>query len=200
MTVMMKEKISEASQGEEEEHSTEWLKIFSQEAETEMTVALELAEEEEEDNIDFVDLCEELESLEREGDGANFHIQRAKLEAGEEAYQPGEQLEEAGDMSAGELAAAKLSQEEAEQQLDEETAELKSVAEWQLNAMRGENRKGDRVDLPIDKEEMQSRRLHKESQQVEQLEEVIEKIRRLDVEVSARRSQQREVEKRRNLP
>jgi hypothetical protein len=29
------------SQEEEDEHSTEWLKIFSQEAETEMTAALE---------------------------------------------------------------------------------------------------------------------------------------------------------------
>jgi hypothetical protein len=53
---------------EKDEHSKEWLKIFSQEAEKEMTAALELAaeeEEEEEDNIDFVDLCEEFESLEK---------------------------------------------------------------------------------------------------------------------------------------
>jgi hypothetical protein len=33
----------------------------------------------------------------------SFHIQRAKLEVGEEAYQPGEQLEEVGDMPAGEM-------------------------------------------------------------------------------------------------
>jgi hypothetical protein len=79
VTVMMKEKISEASQGEEEEmeqtlmstpaegeeHSEELLKIFSQEAEQEMTAALEPAAEEEADNIDFVDLYAELESLER---------------------------------------------------------------------------------------------------------------------------------------
>jgi hypothetical protein len=46
LTVMMKEKISKSAQGEEEEHSTEWLKIFSQEVETEMTAALELVEAE----------------------------------------------------------------------------------------------------------------------------------------------------------
>jgi hypothetical protein len=48
-----------------EEHSTELLKIFSQEAEREITAALELAEEEEADNIDFFELYEELEAQER---------------------------------------------------------------------------------------------------------------------------------------
>jgi hypothetical protein len=37
----------------------------------------------------------------------------------------------------------------------------------------------DRVDLPTDEEEVQPRRLHKESQPLEQLDEVIEGIRRL---------------------
>ena len=46
------------SQGEEEENSTDLLKIFSQEAETEMIVALESAIEEEADGMDFVDLYE----------------------------------------------------------------------------------------------------------------------------------------------
>jgi hypothetical protein len=50
---------------EGEEHSAEFLKIFSQEAEQEMTVALELTEEEEADIMEFVDLYEELEALER---------------------------------------------------------------------------------------------------------------------------------------
>jgi hypothetical protein len=39
--------------------------------------------------------------------------------------------------------------------------------------------KGDQVDLPIDKEGVQQRRLHKESQPLEQLDRVIEEIRRL---------------------
>jgi hypothetical protein len=89
------------SQGEEEEHSTEWLKIFSQEAEQEITAVLEAAEEEEEeeeeaDNMDFVGLCEELEALERRVMVQNLHIQQAKLEEGSGAYQPQEKLEEVG--------------------------------------------------------------------------------------------------------
>jgi hypothetical protein len=39
-----------------EEHSTELLKIFNQKAKREITATLELAEEEEADNIDFVEL------------------------------------------------------------------------------------------------------------------------------------------------
>jgi hypothetical protein len=50
---------------EKKEHSTEFLKIFSQEAEIEMTATLESATEEEADNMDFVDLYEELEALKK---------------------------------------------------------------------------------------------------------------------------------------
>jgi hypothetical protein len=42
-----------------DEHSAEVLKIFIQEVEPEMTAALEPAEEEEVDNINFVELHEE---------------------------------------------------------------------------------------------------------------------------------------------
>jgi hypothetical protein len=45
------------SQGEKDENSIEWIKMFSQEAETKMTVALKLAAEEEANNTDFLDLC-----------------------------------------------------------------------------------------------------------------------------------------------
>jgi hypothetical protein len=97
-----------------EEHSTELLRNFSQEAEQMMTAALKPAVEDEAE------------------------------------FQSGEQLEEAGDEPTGELAEAKLSEEEAEQQLSDETAELKSAAGWQAKATRdGENHKGDQVDLPI---------------------------------------------------
>jgi hypothetical protein len=61
---------------------------------------------------------------------------------------------------------ANMSVEENEQQFSQEkTAELEFAASWQDKATRdGENCKGDRVDLPIGKEELQSRRLHKKSQ------------------------------------
>jgi hypothetical protein len=48
---------------EGDEHSREWLKIFSQEAEQEMSIALESTTEEETNSMDFVELYEELESL-----------------------------------------------------------------------------------------------------------------------------------------
>jgi hypothetical protein len=54
-----------------------------------MTAALEPAAEEEADNIDFVELHEELEALER-----GRHIQQVKLETDGGAYQPEEWLEE----------------------------------------------------------------------------------------------------------
>jgi hypothetical protein len=60
------EKISEAAQGEEEEdddYSKEWLNIFSQEAKKTATWEF-AAEEEEADNIFFVDLWEQIEALE----------------------------------------------------------------------------------------------------------------------------------------
>jgi hypothetical protein len=54
-----------------EEHSKEWLKNFSQEAEQETTATLEPVVEEEAYNIDFVEMNEELETLER-----SRHIQQ----------------------------------------------------------------------------------------------------------------------------
>jgi hypothetical protein len=83
-----------------EEHSAKLLKIFSQEAEQEMTVVLEPATEEEADNINFVDLYKELESLERRIMVQSLHIQQVKLEIDGGAYQPEEQLEEDGDVLA----------------------------------------------------------------------------------------------------
>jgi hypothetical protein len=126
---------------EGEEHSAELLKIFSQEAEQEMTVALELTEEEEADNMDFVDLYAEMEALERRVMVQSLHIQQVKLETDRGAYQPEKRLEGVGNMPA---------QEEVEQQLSDETAGLESIAEWQLNATRGDkDNMGDRVDLPL---------------------------------------------------
>jgi hypothetical protein len=63
------------SPAEGEEHSAELLKIFSQEAEQEMTAALESAAEGEADSIDFAELYEELEALERRLIVESKHIQ-----------------------------------------------------------------------------------------------------------------------------
>jgi hypothetical protein len=54
-----------------------------------------------------------------------------------------------------------------------------SAAEWPASATEEENNMGDHDDLPTDKEEVQPRRLHKESQPLEQLDMIIEEIRRL---------------------
>jgi hypothetical protein len=55
-----------AQEMEREEHSEEWLKFFNQEVEQEIIVECEpTTEERETDSMDFVDLCEELEALER---------------------------------------------------------------------------------------------------------------------------------------
>jgi hypothetical protein len=56
------------------ENSKELPKIFIQEAEIEMTVALNPAEEEEKNNMELVDLYEELESLKRRVMVQIFHI------------------------------------------------------------------------------------------------------------------------------
>jgi hypothetical protein len=80
------EQISNASQAEEEnEHSNEWLNIFSQE--TEKTATWEFSEEEEEaiDNISLADLYEQIEALETRVIVQGMHIQREKLEATDEA-------------------------------------------------------------------------------------------------------------------
>jgi hypothetical protein len=172
------------SRKEEDEHSTEWLKIFSQEAGQEITVVLEAAEEAEEeeaDNMDFVDLYEELEALEKRVIVQSLHIQQIKLEADGGAYQPQEQLGKVGlEPTQREMVVAELPQEEAEQQFSEETAELESAAEWPLSATeRNKDSRGDQVDLPTEMKELQQRGLHKESQPWEQLDKVIEEIRRL---------------------
>jgi len=78
------------------------------------------------------------------------------LETNGGAYQPGEgQLEGAGDILGGEMAGENLSEGDIEKQLDDETAGLESIAEWQLNSTKGDKYiMGDQVDLPTDKEEV----------------------------------------------
>jgi hypothetical protein len=68
----------------------------------------------------------------------NQHIQQVKLETDRGAYQLREQLEGVGDMPAQEeMTEANMSEEEVEQQLNDKTAELESVAGWQANSTKG---------------------------------------------------------------
>jgi hypothetical protein len=131
--------------------------------------------------MDFVDLYEELEALEKRVIVQSFHIQQIKLEADGGAYQPQEQLGKVGlEPTQREMVVAELPQEEAEQQFSEETAEMESTAEWPLSAIeRNKDIRGDQVDLPTEMKELQQRGLHKESQPWEKLDKVIEEIRRL---------------------
>jgi hypothetical protein len=69
---------------EDDEHSEEWLSIFGQETEKTATWEFAAAEEEEADNICFVDLYEKIEALERRVKVQGVHIQQVKLEADEE--------------------------------------------------------------------------------------------------------------------
>jgi hypothetical protein len=103
-----------------------------------MAAALESVAEEGVDNIDFVDLCEELESLERRVVVQSMHIQQAKLEADEGLHQHEEQLEEAGMGTTKGLAGENLSGEVVveKQFSDEEPAGVKTAAEWQAKATR----------------------------------------------------------------
>ena len=59
----------------------------------EMTEAMEPSPEEEVDNMDFIDLYEELEALEKRMIVKILHIQQIKLETDGGAYQPKEKME-----------------------------------------------------------------------------------------------------------
>ena len=83
----------------------------------------------------------------------------------EEMCQHEEQLEEVGYVPAQELAEDNLSEKVIEQQVSQEdkTAELNFAAGWQVEATEEKDGMGDLVDQPICWEEVQLRRLHKES-------------------------------------
>jgi hypothetical protein len=110
-----------------------------------MTAAPEPATEREAKDIDFDDLCQEFEALERRVILQSLHIQKSRFETDGGAYQPEERLEEAENISV---------EEETEKQLGDRTVELESTAEWKLNATMGDkDNTGDQVDLPTYKEE-----------------------------------------------
>lgn len=174
----------EATEAEEEdEHSEEWLNIFSQE--DEKTVALKLAEVEEEevDIMSFVDLWQQIETLERRVEVQNMHIQQMRLEPDGGGFQSEEQLERAGDTPAGEMAEVELPPGEAEQQFSDRTAREEFAARWQIKAIEDEEDSiGDHDDLPICKEKLQQSTLHEQSQPLQQLDEVIKAIRKLMIQ------------------
>jgi hypothetical protein len=137
---------------EENEHSEECLNIFSQEAER--AVALELAAKEAKEQAGKVITPWEME-LEMLEDWLN---------------NPG---------PARELTEVELSGKVTEQKVSQrETAELKSAAEWQLEATDEdeEDGMGDHSDLPNCRKFLQLRRLHEQDQPLEQLDAVIEEI------------------------
>jgi hypothetical protein len=71
-----------------EENSEEWLKCFSQEVEQEIIIECEpTTEEEATDSMDLVDLCEEMEALERRVNIQRHLIQQVKLEIDGEKMQ-----------------------------------------------------------------------------------------------------------------
>jgi hypothetical protein len=71
--------------GEDDEHSEEWLNIFSQEAKKTATWEFAAAEEEGVDIICFADLWRQIEALEKRVKVQGVHIQQVKLEADEES-------------------------------------------------------------------------------------------------------------------
>jgi hypothetical protein len=129
-----------------------------------------------------------LEALEKKGDSAKLaHPTDQVGEQMEEEHTSPRSSWKKWKYASREMAVAELSQEKAEQQLSDRTAELNFAAEWTLSATEDEeDDMGDHDDLPICREEMQSRRLHTQSQPWEQLDEEIEEIQEADVEVSTR--------------
>jgi hypothetical protein len=152
------EQISEAAQeGRENEHSEEWLNDFGQGAEKKEAIALKLAAKEAKEQAGrFITPWEmELEMLE---DWLN------------------------NPEPARELAEVELSKKVTEWKFSqEETAEMKFAAEWQLEATDEDEEEsmGDHSDLPKCKNFLLSGRLHEQGQPLEQLDAVIEEIRRL---------------------
>jgi hypothetical protein len=71
-------------QKKNDEHSEEWLSIFSHEAETNATEEVAEAEEEGADNLCFAELWQQIEALEERVRVQGRHIQQVKLEIDED--------------------------------------------------------------------------------------------------------------------
>ena len=95
---------------------------------------------------------------------------------------------------ARELTEVELSGKVTEQQVSQrETTEIKSTAEWQLEATDEdeEDGMGYHDDLPNCRKFLQPRRLHEQDQPLEQLDAVIEDIRRLMLRSAETASEER---------
>jgi hypothetical protein len=123
-----KEKTLMSSPTEKEEHSDEFLTQWKQEMKM---------------------LEDWLNNPEPEKDCQDAVMQR------ETGCQHEEKLEEAEDMPTREMTEVNLSEEEVEQQLSGETAELESATEWSTSAIGNEDDVGDQIDLSISKDETQ---------------------------------------------
>jgi hypothetical protein len=77
-------KLTVEEEEEESEHSEEWLSIFSNAAEKTATWEVAEAEDEEADNICFVELWDQIEALEERVKVQGMHIQQVKLEMNKE--------------------------------------------------------------------------------------------------------------------
>jgi hypothetical protein len=100
-----------------------------------MTTTLEPATKAEAYNIDFDELYEELEALERRVNMQSRNLQQVKLETGGGAYQSREHLEEVGvETTQEEMTEVNLSEVEAEKKLSGEIVELESAIEWPTSA------------------------------------------------------------------
>jgi hypothetical protein len=164
------EQISKATQEEEKENegSEEWLNDFGQGAEKKEAAALKLVEKE------------------------------AKEQAGRFTTPWERELEMLEDWlnnpePARELVEVELSKKVTERKVSqEETAKLKSAAEWQLEATdEDEEGMGDHSDLPMSQKNLQLRRLQEQGQPLEQLDAVIEEIRRLMLRLAETASKER---------
>jgi hypothetical protein len=148
---------AEEADEEENERSEEWLNDFGQGAEKREAVALKLVVKEVEEKADRV-----ITPWEMELEMLEYWLNNPEL--------------------ARELTEVELSEKVTEQKVSQrETVEMKSAAEWQLEATDEdeEDGMGDPENLPMCQKNLQLRRLHEQSQPLEQLDEVIEEIRRL---------------------
>jgi hypothetical protein len=158
----------EAEAEGESEHSEEWLSIFSRE--DEKTATWEVAEEEKE----VVALKLAAKEAKEQADRiiTPWEMELEMLEDWLNNPEPTRELTEF------ELSGKRMTEQQDSQ---EETAELKTAAEWQLKATDEdeEDSMGDHSNLPMGQKFLQLRRLQELDQPREQLDEVIEDIRRL---------------------
>jgi hypothetical protein len=104
-------------------------------------------------------------------------------------------LDEVGVEPVEEMVEASLPERVTEQQVSQEgeTVEKNFATWWKVEATKEEDGMGDLVGLPICREEVQWRRLQKESQPWEQLDEIIEEIRRLMLRSAAETASEEEM-------